>query len=238
MRIISHIHDYYDSVMRMDEDRELIYLRREKYVDKAAYRFPICGGADVVASRIESKWMHVEDYTLGFCGKIYGVLKLVKKHRINSPNEVVAFCYNIDEADAFIKTHFKEEQVEIYLGKHDNWSWRRIQSKWTYHHNRKMFVKFFSDIEEKKNKYEKLFLDNEAPIFVAKHGGAHGVTWNAMLKPFEFYRIMEPYTAYQEISMYLGGLAAPQKKMPDISDEDMRDIKGFDKWSFRKPPNK
>jgi hypothetical protein len=28
------------------------------------------------------------------------------------------------------------------------------------------------------------------------------------------------------------------KPIPEISDDDMRDVKGFDKWSFRKEPSK
>ena len=47
---------------------------------------------------------------------------------------------------------------------------------------------------------------------------------------------MDTYTAYQEIQMLLGNLAQPNKPIPEIPDKDMVSIKGFDKWSFRKPP--
>jgi hypothetical protein len=45
-------------------------------------------------------------------------------------------------------------------------------------------------------------------------------------------------TTYQEIAMFLGGLATPQKPIPVPSDKDMVSIKGFDRFSFRKEPTK
>ena len=47
---------------------------------------------------------------------------------------------------------------------------------------------------------------------------------------------MDTFTAYQELQMYFGALAQPNKPIPNVSDKDMVSIKGFDKWSFRKRP--
>jgi hypothetical protein len=44
------------------------------------------------------------------------------------------------------------------------------------------------------------------------------------------------YTAYQGLQMYFGAMAQPNRPIPEVSDKDMVSIKGFDKWSFRKPP--
>lgn len=56
------------------------------------------------------------------------------------------------------------------------------------------------------------------------------------LKNFEFYRCMDPFRCYQEISMYVGGvLPKPGNPMVQITDQKMKAKKhGFDKWSFRK----
>jgi hypothetical protein len=62
--------------------------------------------------------------------------------------------------------------------------------------------------------------------------------YNPKLKDWQFYRIVDTYTAYQEVFMYLGSLAVPLKEIPEISDKIMRDAKGFDEWSFKKPPSK
>ena len=45
---------------------------------------------------------------------------------------------------------------------------------------------------------------------------------------------LDPYSAYQEIAMYLAGPLANQQDPPqDIDDETLASMKGFDKLSFR-----
>lgn len=46
------------------------------------------------------------------------------------------------------------------------------------------------------------------------------------------------YTAYQELQMWMSNQAIPHKPIPKVSDKDMVTAKGFDKWSFRKEPQK
>jgi hypothetical protein len=58
------------------------------------------------------------------------------------------------------------------------------------------------------------------------------------LKDFEFYRKIDTYTAFQELAMFWGGLAQPNRPIPDVTDKDMVTAKGFNKWSFRKEPTK
>jgi hypothetical protein len=88
-----------------------------------------------------------------------------------------------------------------------------------------------------------LFLEKGCPLFVAKlethrWGGVCGgsIVYNAPLKDLEVFRLVDTYTAFQEISMFLGGLAVPLKEIPQVPDKIMVGIKGFDEWSFRKPP--
>lgn len=55
------------------------------------------------------------------------------------------------------------------------------------------------------------------------------------LKDFQFQRAVEPFTAFQEISMWIGGvLPNPGNRTIDIKDDKVkRDKKGFDEWSFK-----
>lgn len=57
---------------------------------------------------------------------------------------------------------------------------------------------------------------------------------NPNLDDFDFQRVKDPYTAFQELYMYLGSKAAPEKPIPQPTDKVMAEIKGFDKFSFRK----
>lgn len=78
----------------------------------------------------------------------------------------------------------------------------------------------------------------EEPIFVVY--GINGlppsieIISNCNLGDFHFQRIFDPYSAFQRIHEYLGSQARPEKPIPKLDDITMRDIKGFDKFSFRK----
>jgi hypothetical protein len=62
---------------------------------------------------------------------------------------------------------------------------------------------------------------------------------NPVLNDFEFIKVIDPVTAYQEISMWIGGvLPKSDNAMINITDEDRIKQHGFDKRSFRKDPTK
>lgn len=57
-----------------------------------------------------------------------------------------------------------------------------------------------------------------------------------ILKDYGFQRVKDPFTAMQEISMYLGGvLPRQEREVINISDKDRIAQHGFDKFSFRHP---
>lgn len=59
------------------------------------------------------------------------------------------------------------------------------------------------------------------------------------LKDINFPKILDAFTAYQELSMWVGGvLPKNENGMATISDKDKVAKHGFDKWSFRKMPHK
>jgi hypothetical protein len=58
---------------------------------------------------------------------------------------------------------------------------------------------------------------------------------NPQLRLERFQEVKGPSEAFQEISMYMGNQLAHENEPPaTISDEIMRDEKGFDEWSFRR----
>ena len=61
---------------------------------------------------------------------------------------------------------------------------------------------------------------------------------NPRLAEFNFVSVIDPYSATQELSMFIGNDLARdiQPVMPVGSDKVIAESKGFDKWSFRKPP--
>lgn len=74
-----------------------------------------------------------------------------------------------------------------------------------------------------------------APIWVAD---SRGIAYNCAL-PSGFQKIMDSYTIYQEINMWLSNQVEPRKEIPAIDNKTMIEIKGFDpKYSFRKSKSK
>ncbi len=60
---------------------------------------------------------------------------------------------------------------------------------------------------------------------------------NANLNKFQFFKCLDPYSAFQNIEMFINGVASTPCNPPiEISDVDKRDSRGFDKMSFRKRP--
>jgi hypothetical protein len=226
MRIKSTFHDYYDSVQSMGQDHSLLYLRMPKEVELKESPFPFIkhlrhwGGIDIVAAR----------YVIGFCGKIYPVLEM--QHPSKSEIENV-FCFNVAQVDKYLEANFKPDSVKRYrAGK------RWYDPYWTYT-RRGSVESFFAECLATQEKYSQLFTVNCCPVWIYKfRHGTSIMTYNGRLRDVEFYRMFDTYSAYQEISMYLGNLAAPEKPLPKIDDKTMAEIKGFDKFSFRKDKKK
>lgn len=60
------------------------------------------------------------------------------------------------------------------------------------------------------------------------------VVKNPCLADLEFYRVKDSFTCFQELEMWLSNQASPEKPIPEVSNNDMIEAKGFDlKHSFR-----
>ena len=231
MRILSEVHDYYDSVQKSGQDATLLYVRRPRtvrYENSSRYPRPTT----------HKRWwfyhsdrLEVREHVIGFCGKVYGVLVLAKP-LAEGHRTAPAICYTLDEVDRFIEASYKPKQVQAYYAETYKRNWRSLQ-------RRTVFRTFFEECKAKQNAFSEIFTENRCPVFVAYRGDREcSITFNAPLKDFEFFRIFDTYTAFQEIAMFMGNLAVPLKPISAIPDKDMVEIKGFDKkWSFRKPPD-
>jgi hypothetical protein len=233
MRIISDFRDYYDAVQATGQDQTLIYTRKREEIKLPDYVFPAIIHPGYFSHQFT---LHLEQHIVGFCGKVYPVLELAP-----DSSSKPTICQSLDEVDRFVEQHFRKAAVEEYVTKpaKRRWWWHY----WPRHIRRDAFEKYFTSCADKKNSFAGIFLEKACPIFVATRnqyrwgvvtGGT--IAYNACLKKLEFFRLFDTFTAFQEIAMFLGGLAVPLKDIPKVPDKIMVGIKGFDKWSFRKPP--
>lgn len=237
MRIVSDFKDYYDCIQKIAQDRSYTWVRKQK--------------------EITAKWFDTgyriwtfETRIIGFCGKLYPCAKYYYGGDKDETTGVIDrtksktfYCFDS------LMTGYQKDAPKQYkdLDKRSKEKdfWLR---SYTITHLKTFFKK--SDEIASSKDWTYLFVDNKTPCFVYNpdHRFNNNIILNGSLKEWEFYRIFEPNTAFQELTMYLGSaLCLNSETTPkykgmklnnDISDKDMRDIKGFDDKSFKTPKGK
>jgi hypothetical protein len=185
----------------------------------------------------DERAIQIQQHIVGFCGRIYPVIVLTQMVSKKS-----AVCHNLGEVDSFVESTCRKREVEEYRAETKPF-WRRRH--WFDHSSpnpRNAFEKHFAERAEKKDVFIEMAVEKQCPVWIGtvldmwQRGRNGKIVYNGSLKEMEFFRPFDTYTAFQEISMFLGGLAAPLKNIPQVPDKIMVGIKGFDEWSFRKPP--
>jgi hypothetical protein len=244
LQIKSDFHDFYDCGQSFAHDDDVLYIRKTKVLKKNELKYePIFPtfGANSYAWRPEGPHLIVNNYAVGFCGKIYPIFEI---YNAETPN-ATKFCTKIEDFDAYIEANFKEKIVEQYRAKPDNWrhsnrAWRN--GEFPNEQRRHKLEEYFEKTEafRKSPSDEKAFDFYNVPIFIIQHKRYfpdERLILNPRLKDYEFFRIMDPYMAFQELQMYWSGKAHPAKPIPEMDDATKIEQHGLDpKWSFRKPP--
>lgn len=235
MKIFSKFHDYYDSVLKFSqteedgvvyqrEPEEIIFNINQSEIKEVGYnRYFTC------------KYIKF----IGFCGKIYPVVVVDFGDSEDSVQEIYYVGrddeklyeridnYNRKMSRQRVFSGFNDRELDFLMGKtpEDSW-WKRYT-----------FITPF--------KLEEFFIKYETPIFLFEqlewrytHNSQNRwrLTKNVCLKDFGFQKIVDPFTAFQEISMFFNSTLTNLKTpvMPVGDDKVLAASKGFDKWSFRK----
>jgi hypothetical protein len=247
MLIVSKFHDYYDTAIGYGVDKTVVYertprvwLRRKKQWEENPLQLPAyvntyhyLGGWDYgdlhysvsygdsirrQGRRLYYHETHAGFHLIGFCGEVWPVLFVETPQGDQTPAEWektrYRVCYTVEEA----------LKLRAEYDIHD-WSFKE-----------KRLRQFFNLEDVSIRQQEERFIRHKCPVFMSTY---RRLILNPCLKPAQFYRIKDPYTAFQDIYMYISGvLGTVSKETVEISDKDMRDKKGFDEWSFKKLPSK
>jgi len=224
MRIISKFDDYYDIGMGLGHDSSLIYLResmeinfksldlteQEKETKKLFKKFPACPLSHSMGYEI-----------IGFCGKFYPVI--IFPQGINKLKYPLELCFSLGEVDVVLANRLSSKDFK---------GWMDISYSYS---RRKKLDQFFKECESIRD--INTFIINRCPIVALNSG--KGAIWNPRLRDYNFARVVGPYEAFQEIEMFIGNLAIPEKPVPPRTDIEKIESHGFDKKiSFRKGKNK
>ena len=215
MRIISRTIDYYDSCQNYRD--EFIFHRKQKRKLLENLK------SEDLKSLLYFEYTNWKEKKgliacriLGFCGKYYIVWMDHDKNR----------CY-YDLTDISEKINFYETGYGKY--KHARkfdpiYNWKRVYSQYAEN--------FESLIQEN------YFLKYRVPCFTIGYEDQIGyvLILNPDLKDFHFQEIFDPYSACQEIEMFLRNDLVHDSTDKVKVDEKHRMESRFDRWSFKKLP--
>jgi hypothetical protein len=250
--IVSKFHDYYDTALGLGVDKSLVYRRvnepgsylsdapRWQYDLKEETHRVGFSPSDVV--KIES-WV----VPLIFCGKFYR--RAIALVHYQNPNRYLGAAGRL--TDCYTGASRKEvlarvrEQHRLNEKTEEKPKYRRWRSAddrvtfkefaetrdWTEDHIREgcpVFLIRQLTRDEHLELFNKKFINAEVLYRIEK---------NPCLKELGFYQVKDPYEAYQELAMFLGGvMGTDARPMVQLSDQEVHQKHGFDKWSFRKMP--
>lgn len=209
MRIISDFHDYYDCMMSLDQDRKTLYLRKQEEKEIKGQFCLVGEPAGRIHWSLPTADCWVRGHAIILNKTIYPYLRF-KDTYLYSPE--LAKEYIIPELchrKRRYKNHSAEHTIDLFFSQQVPQS----LSDW---------------IEE----YPIIQISDESCYINRKIYSK--IVLNPCLKAINFYKKLNMYSVYQEITIFLYNKASPNKPIPVVSDEDMIVAKGFNKFSFRK----
>jgi len=237
MLIISKLSDYYDGVVgTIGVDKTIVYKREfvefenEKDFPKE-FKIEKYGGYGNTyknhftnLNSYQTKSKKYEGYVpfiVGFCGKLYIGWKFYYKKKPKYPYDysetIVDITYDLD----FVKKHVDFKRWNRNLNDDIN------------------YVLNYDPIN--------IFRDVKAPVFIYDFDIEYYYGYrstkrfyiNPLLKKYHFYKVLDTYTTFQEIQMFISGvLGTGEKEIIEVDNKHKITQHGFDKWSFRKEPTK
>lgn len=226
MLITSDYHDYYDSAIGFGGvDKTCVYNRKENIINNN-----LIDEENTYFTYETKDNVTVNLFIVGFCGKTYVGAEFSSTSTVHKNIFKTYFVYGKD-----IITELKRHS---YLKDTDN-----KKTVFYYFKRRKPTIQLIELYHNKQN--TELFFKIKSPIFYFSLSQKcldkdATLTINKQLKDIHFYKIFDPFQAYQEIYIFLSGvLGNTEKDTVAISDINRLTAKGFDKkWSFRKQSEK
>jgi hypothetical protein len=237
MKIIGPNRDYYDSALQLGHSRELYFVRKTEFFGLGPGSGPVLAAHTFLFEGMPRRRdsgstklgrLLLTPFRVAFCGKIYAGVDAQYWEKdaywhASEPNRRSHF-YDGDALVRFINdTGFRGPDA-------------------TPSRNGKPFGHVVEDfLREPQPDHWAFFVEHAEAATVAQvsEHGHHMVTLNAILAKIEFFKVLDAWRAFQELEMFLGGIAAPENRVPVIiADKDRIAQHGFDNMSFRKPPTK
>lgn len=237
MRIISKFHDYYDAVQTQGQDRTMVFVREEQEFSQA-HREKRCPPvyANFLAQmagqapRVRDLRKASERYSrvfisagvILFAGRLYPFAEATCALRGSLASEPSRFIYDFQELVALLAEH----NFDLEESDRPKYSYWRGTQTWSW--------KEFFALSGSERMMDEAVSQRWAILSWEARGDMLRIC--PRLHDLQFFRKLDAWQAYQELSMFLGNLAAPERNTVQIEDKYRIAQHGFDKWSFRRPP--
>lgn len=227
MKIYGKLHDYYDSALVHGHDDRVRFQRDRLEIPFNGIHRQFFQRSPVNEIRNGKMTARLDAFCICFCGKLYRGIKVLT-YSFGYPASIDRAFYKFDE----LMTALRECELTYESSSHFG-----ILSK----RNIKALEAYFEPADN--NAVMQYMVDQKYAIMTIAHDHCPctrsdmKVVVNDTLKEFEFYRVLNAYEAYQELDMFVGGvLTVNEDATSTITDKDRIVQHGFDKYSFRKPP--
>lgn len=231
MLIISKFHDYYDTALAHGVDKACVYQRESKFFNPPTNDLKPWGWP-------KRQWANEKEFlfqcVVGFAGKLFPMILWTDTHYgmsqdFTQEGTQATFLYDMETCTELLDEKYPEH--------------RKIASARKYAHRWELDISdggieaFFNTNTHRK--YEGVFVEHKVPLFVAfaNWRGGNSLEGNTELKPIKFMKVRDPYTAFQEIHMFMSGvIGMADRDTAEVGNDDRITQRGFDEWSFRKEP--
>lgn len=237
MRIISKHADYYDSVMAQGQDKSLLYLRERVAFGEEQFKAlkpelkVLRDFMDGKIPRYFSANKPSKDFVsisavfglVLLAGKFYPYAQVSRRRRGEISPDSALFVYDKAEMASLLKEH----DIDIHKNRRqDPIDWRIGESF--------MSIAEFFDLAGD-TRFHEHCTEHNLPLVSYSRGPAR-LELNTRLAEIQFFRRLVGFQVHQELSMFLGNIAAPDRTPVVIEDKHRIPQHGFDKYSFRKRP--
>ncbi len=231
MRIISKFHDYYDSVQAHGVDPKLIYKREQRTLEVPRNLWSHDRVLELARWVPRDRRWGVNGSIILFCGKAHPVWKCDQ-----------SWCMVPERIEQHLEQRRKRTDLRINEIPPKDAFKGGLKPSWWEQHEPAHCPLTNSGVAKFSKRCNEALIDAgvhvefSAPVLlVTELWSLVTVQTNPCLKDFEFYKKVEPFTAFQEIAMYLGNeLAQPDIAPQSVGGDDViARAKGFDDKSFR-----
>lgn len=237
MRIISKFKDYYDSCTALGFDAGVVWVREQKTCSASGTFFKELPFPSLYGFTVSTRQcgLHIapSPRIVLFCGKLVPCIVVTETEPgKNPPNCSSKFFYDVDSFDSYVAKHGRDLS-QIVRSRF----WGEDQFK-----GKEGLFRWFESVAQFQRKALDWSVSSRVVCAVYPHRedgclspNEAPVQLNPSLKHLEFYKHLPATTAFQEVSMFVGGVLPQSTAMPiQISDKDRIAQHGFNKYSFRK----